>query len=48
MADGDLRDSLDHPVFFLIVVTVGVFCLAKIFAWGLKAANLPGPGNIFD
>lgn len=40
-----LRDSLDHPVVFLVLVTLGVMSLVKIFAWGAKAADLPGAAN---
>jgi hypothetical protein len=42
------KDSLDHPVFFVIVLTVAVCCMAAIFAWALKAANLPGPAALFQ
>lgn len=47
MAAGEFRDSLDHPVFFVILLTVAVSCMAVIFSWGLKAAGLPGPANVF-
>lgn len=48
MASGELRNSLDHPVFFVLVLTIAVFCMAAIFAWGLKAAGYAGPAAIFD
>lgn len=47
MAKGELRDSLDHPVFFVIVITIAVACMSVILAWALKAAGLPGPANVF-
>lgn len=40
-------DSLDHPIFFAVVLTIVVFSLAAVFSWGFKAANLPGPAAIF-
>lgn len=43
----ELRESLDHPIFFLLVVTIGVFALGACISWGLKAAGLPGPAAIF-
>lgn len=42
-----MREALDHPIFFLVVVTVGVFAMASVFRWGFKAANLPGPAAVF-
>lgn len=42
-----MRDALDHPVFFVIVMTVAVVSLAAIFSWGFKAAGLPGPAHLF-
>jgi hypothetical protein len=47
MASGELRDALDHPVFFVIVLTIAVSCMAVVASWGLKAAGLPGPANVF-
>jgi hypothetical protein len=42
-----VREALDHPIFFLIVMTIGVFALAAVFRWGLKAAGLPGGAAMF-
>jgi len=42
-----LKGSLDHPVFFVIVMTVAVVCMAAIFSWGAKAAGLPGLAHLF-
>jgi hypothetical protein len=47
MAAGEVRDALDHPIFFVVVLTVCVMCFSAIVAWALKAAGLPGPANIF-
>lgn len=43
-----IRDSLDHPVFFVIVITVAVVCMASIFTWAFKAMNMPGPAALFQ
>lgn len=44
----ELRDALDHPVFFVFVMTVAVVSLAAIFVWLFKAAGLPGPAALFQ
>jgi hypothetical protein len=44
----ELRDALDHPVFFLLVLTIGVICMTKIFGWGLKAAGYSGPASLTE
>jgi hypothetical protein len=46
MAMEELRESLDHPIFFLLVVTIGVFCMAAILRWAAKAAGLPGAAHV--
>lgn len=43
-----IRDSLDHPVFFVLVITVAVVCMASLISWGFKAANMPGPAGLFQ
>jgi hypothetical protein len=42
-----MREALDHPILFLVVVTVGVAAMMSIFRWGFKAANMPGPASVF-
>lgn len=42
----DFRDSLDHPVFFLFVVAIGVASVLALVTWGAKAANLPGLASL--
>lgn len=37
-----MRDALDHPVFFLLVISIGVASVLALITWGAKAANLPG------
>ena len=32
-----MREALDHPIFFVVLMTVAVFCMASIFRWGGKA-----------
>ena len=39
---GNLREELDHPLFFLIVVTIGVMAMSSLFTWGFKAAGIHG------
>jgi hypothetical protein len=43
-----MRDALDHPVFFAVVITVVVVSLSAIFSWGFKAMNMPGPAGLFQ
>jgi hypothetical protein len=45
---GELADALDHPVFFLIVVAIGVAALLCIFTWLAKAANLQGLASVLE
>lgn len=42
-----MREALDHPIMFLVLVTIGVFSLAAIFRWGLKAGNFGGGAAVF-
>lgn len=44
----DWREELDHPLFFLIVVTIGVVCMASLFTAGAKAAGLHGVATLFQ
>lgn len=46
MAAGEIKDALDHPVPFILLVTIAVMCMAAILGWGAKAAGLPGPAAI--
>jgi hypothetical protein len=48
VAKGDFVDSLDHPIVFLVLITVGVVALAAIFVWLFKAAGWPGPAMLFQ
>lgn len=42
-----MREALDHPIFFVVLMTVAVFCMASIFRWGGKALNVPGVATVF-
>ncbi len=42
MAKGEVLEALDHPVFFLVVITIGVMSLMAIFKWAGKATGLQG------
>jgi hypothetical protein len=44
----DKWDALDHPIIFVILMTVAVSCMMAVFTWGSKAANLPGPAALFQ
>lgn len=45
---GELAEALDHPIFFLLVVSIGVVSMLSLMTWGAKAANLPGPAALFQ
>ena len=42
-----LRESLDHPIMFAVLITIVVFSLAAIIRWAAKAQNMPGLANMF-
>lgn len=44
----ELVDALDHPIFFLLVISIGVVSFLAILSWGAKAANLPGPAMLLQ
>lgn len=44
----ELRDALDHPIFFSLVITLVVVAWLAIFTWAFKAMNLPGPAHLFQ
>lgn len=48
MAKGEFRDSLDHPVMFVLLMTVAVVCMASVISWGAKAAGAPGLAGLFQ
>lgn len=48
MAKGELLDSLDHPIVFVVLMTIAVVSLAAIFVWLFKAAGWPGPAALFQ
>lgn len=41
-----LRDELDHPLVFLIVITIGVLAMSSLITWGAKASGLHGVAAI--
>ncbi|HEY2300522.1 MAG TPA: hypothetical protein VGH66_01435 [Acidimicrobiales bacterium] len=43
-----MRDALDHPVFFVLVMTIAVVCMSSMLTWGFKAVNMPGPAALFQ
>lgn len=42
----EFLDALDHPIFFLVVVTLGVFAMAAIFTYLAKRYNVPGLASL--
>ncbi len=36
------RDALDHPLFFLLVITLGVMAMSSLLTWGAKATGYHG------
>ena len=42
-----LRESLDHPIMFAVLITLVVFSLAAIIRWMAKAQDMPGLANMF-
>lgn len=44
----EIRDALDHPIFFSLVITLVVVAWLAIFTWAFKAMNLPGPAHLFQ
>jgi hypothetical protein len=48
MANGEFKDALDHPVSFVVLMTIAVVCMSALFSWGFKAAHLPGPAGLFQ
>jgi hypothetical protein len=43
----DLRKELDNPLVFLVLITVGVFSLGRIFEWWSKARHHGGTAVVF-
>jgi hypothetical protein len=48
LANGELIEALDHPIFFSFVITIVVVAWMAILTWAFKAANLPGPAALFQ
>lgn len=44
----ELVEALDHPIFFLLVISIGVVCMLSILTWGAKALDLPGPAALLQ
>jgi hypothetical protein len=38
----EFLDALDHPIFFLVVVTLGVVAMLAIFTYLAKRYQVPG------
>lgn len=48
MARESVRDALDHPVFFSLVIALTTVGWLAIMTWLAKAANLPGPAALLQ
>jgi hypothetical protein len=42
------RESLDHPLFFLIVITIGVMSMSSLFTAGAKATGIHGVASLMQ
>lgn len=40
---GKVIKTLDHPIFFLLFVTVGVIAMQALLAWLFATTNMTGP-----
>lgn len=43
-----LVEELDHPIPFVLAITIAVMCMSALLTWGFKAAGLPGPAALFQ
>lgn len=48
MAKGEVLDALDHPIFFLVVISIGVVCMLAILTWLAKAAGATGLASLLQ
>jgi len=47
MAEGkDWHELMDHPLVFLIVMTIGVMAMSSLFTWGAKSAGWNGVATL--
>lgn len=46
MANREWRETMDHPLVFLIVITLGVMAMSSIFTWAGKSTGLYGVASI--
>lgn len=42
----DWRETLDHPLVFLVVITLGVMAMSSLFTAGAKASGLFGVASL--
>lgn len=40
-------EDFDHPIIFLLVITLGVIAMSSIISWGLVKAGWTGPLGLF-
>lgn len=51
MANGGAKkilDDLDHPIMFVLAITLAVCATKALIHWGLLAAQMPGSAKLFD
>ena len=42
------RETFDHPLFFLIIITVGVMAMSSLITAGAKATGLHGVATLMQ
>ena len=40
------RETMDHPLVFLIVITIGVMAMSSLFTWGAKSTGFFGVASL--
>lgn len=43
---GKLVEALDHPIVFVLFITMAVIGMSALLTWGFKKAGLPGPATL--
>lgn len=41
-------DALDHPLLFILFMTMAVFATAALLTWAFKSLGWTGPANFFQ
>jgi hypothetical protein len=46
MAERDWHETMDHPLVFLIVITIGVMAMSSLITFGAKRSGLYGVASL--